>query len=358
MDKKQSLELCAALSNAKGAPGFEDEVLTVLRAFGAELGDFREDSLRNLYLSRRGNKGSRPVVQLDAHTDEVAFMVQAIKPNGTLRFTTLGGWVNSNIPAHRVWVQTADGSYIPGVTASKPPHFMSETERRAQPVVEDMSIDIGASSREEVVESFHVRMAAPVVPDVTFTYDEKHDLMVGKAFDCRLGCASILRTLDSLRGKDLSVDVVGAFSVQEEMGTRGAAVTANTVNPDLAIVFEGCPADDTVAEPYMVQTAIHKGPMLRHIDARMITNPRFQRYALDLAEELGIPVQESVRTGGSTNGAPIHLSNQGVPVIVIGVPVRYIHTHYGIAAHSDVENAARLAAAILERMNADQISRF
>ena len=78
----------------------------------------------------------------------------------------------------------------------------------------------------------------------------------------------------------------------------------------------------------------------------------------DLAEELGIPVQESVRTGGSTNGAPIHLSNQGVPVIVIGIPVRYIHTHYGIAAHSDVENAARLAAAILERMDAAQISRF
>ena len=90
----------------------------------------------------------------------------------------------------------------------------------------------------------------------------------------------------------------------------------------------------------------------------MITNPRFQRYALDLAEELGIPVQESVRTGGSTNGAPIHLSNQGVPVIVIGIPVRYIHTHYGIAAHSDVENAAQLAAAILERMDAAQISRF
>ena len=235
---------------------------------------------------------------------------------------------------------------------------MREAERKAQPAVEDMSIDIGASSREEVLRDFRVRMAAPVVPDVTFEYQEKHDLMIGKAFDCRLGCASILRTLDNLRDKTLNVDVTGAFAVQEEMGTRGATVTANTVKPDLAIVFEGCPADDTVAEPYMIQTAIHKGPMLRHIDARMITNPRFQRYALDLAEELGIPVQESVRTGGSTNGAPIHLSNQGVPVIVIGIPVRYIHTHYGIAAHSDVENAARLAAAILERMDAAQISRF
>lgn len=358
MDKKRSVELCAALSNAKGAPGFEDQVLTVVRQYGQDLGTFREDKMRNLYLSRSGNKGGRPMVQLDAHTDEVGFMVQAIKPNGTLRFTTLGGWVNSNIPAHRVWVQTAEGEYIPGVIASKPPHFMSEAERKAQPNVEDMSIDIGASSREEVIRDFHVRMGAPVVPDVTFEYQEKHDLMIGKGFDCRLGCASILRTLDNLKGKELNVDVTGAFAVQEEMGTRGAAVTANTVKPDLAIVFEGCPADDTVVEPYMIQTAIHKGPMLRHIDARMITHPRFQRYALDLAEELGIPVQESVRTGGSTNGAPIHLSNQGVPVIVIGIPVRYIHTHYGLAAHSDVENAAKLAAAILERMDQATLDRF
>ena len=137
---------------------------------------------------------------------------------------------------------------------------MSEAERKAQPAVEDMSIDIGASSREEVLRDFRVRMAAPVVPDVTFEYQEKHDLMIGKAFDCRLGCASILRTLDNLRDKTLNVDVTGAFAVQEEMGTRGATVTANTVKPDLAIVFEGCPADDTVAEPYMIQTAIQRGP--------------------------------------------------------------------------------------------------
>ncbi len=358
MDKKTSLEMIAAISNAKGAAGFEDEVLTVLRRYGEGLGQFREDSLRNLYLSRRENRSGRPVVQLDAHSDEVSFMVQAIRPNGTLRFITLGGWVNSNIPAHRVLVQTADGSYIPGVIASKPLHFMSAAEREKPPAVEDMSIDVGASSREEVIREFHVRIGAPVVPDVTFEYQERHDLMIGKAFDCRLGCSSILWTLDELKGRELNVDVTAAFATQEEMGTRGATVTANTVKPDLAIVFEGCPADDTVAEPYMVQTAIHKGPMLRHIDARMITNPRFQRYALDLAQELNIPVQESVRSGGSTNGAPIHLSNQGVPVIVIGIPVRYIHTHYGIAAHGDVANAVKLAAAILERVDGDVISRF
>ena len=98
--------------------------------------------------------------------------------------------------------------------------------------------------------------------------------------------------------------------------------------------------------------------MLRHIDARMITNPRYQRYVLDLAAKLGIPAQESVRKGGSTNGAPIHLSNTGVPVIVVGLPVRYIHTHYGIAALSDVENAVKLAGAVVESLNADVIGSF
>ena len=98
--------------------------------------------------------------------------------------------------------------------------------------------------------------------------------------------------------------------------------------------------------------------MLRHIDARMITNPRFQRWALDLAEELKIPVQEAVRTGGATNGAPIHLSNQGVPCIVIGFPVRYIHSHYGIASLADFENGVTLAAEIIKRLDAERIRQF
>ena len=285
-------------------------------------------------------------------------MVQAIRPNGALKFLTLGGWVNSNIPAHKVRVRDRWGNWIPGITVAKPPHFMTAEEKNRMPALEEMSIDVGASSLEEAKNDFGIRVAAPVAPDVTFEYDEKHDLMLGKAFDNRLGCAAIQATLDALGGENLAVDVVGAMAAQEEMGTRGATVTARRVKPDIAIVFEGCPADDTVVEPWLSQTALHKGPMLRHIDARMITNPRFQRYALDLAEQLGIPVQESVRSGGSTNGAPIHLSNLGVPCIVMGLPVRYIHSHYGIASLEDFRNGVRLAAEIIRRLNADVIGSF
>lgn len=358
MDKIQNLKMIGDISNANGAPGFEDEVVEVLRGYAEGLGELKEDSLRNFYIYRKENRGGRPVVQLDAHSDEVAFMVQAIKPNGTLQIIPLGGWVASNIPAHKVWVRNTDGEYIPGIVASKPPHYMTEAERKAPLEISSLSVDVGAVSMEDAVQNYRVRIGEPVVPDVTFRYDEVHDLMVGKSFDCRLGCAQILAALRELAGEELKVDVVGACASQEEVGTRGSVITSRVIHPDLAIVFEGCPADDTCVEPYLVQTAIKKGPMLRHIDARMITNPRYQRYALDMASKKGIPVQDAVRSAGSTNGASIHLSGEGVPTIVIGIPVRYAHTHYGISAYADFENGVKLACEILRDMDEEKIKSF
>ena len=358
MEKAQALEMIAAISNANGVSGFEEEVAAVIRPYAETVGETCVDRMRNVFIRRFENNGKRPVVQLDAHSDEVGFMVQAICPNGTLRIIPIGGWVPSNIPAHKGWVRNNEGKYIPGLTASKPPHFMTEAERRSPLEMSHITIDIGATSAEEAVRDFGIRIGDPVSPDVSFTYDETHDLMVGKAFDCRVGCAAILKTLHELKGEELNVDIVGACAAQEEVGVRGATITANVIKPDIAIVFEGCPADDTVVEPYMVQTAIKRGPMLRHIDAKMITNPRYQRYALGLAEELGIPVQDAVRASGATNGSAIHLSGAGVPVIVIGIPVRYAHTHYGISAYSDFDNAVKLACALLRRFDRELIYSF
>ena len=358
MDKNQTLGMIGDISEANGVSGFEDLVADAVRKHAHGLGSFEEDSLRNLYIYRKENKGGRMVVQLDAHSDEVGFMVQAIRPDGTLQMIPLGGWVNSNIPAHRVLVRNADGEYIPGITASKPPHYMTEAQRNAPLDIHDITVDIGAVSKKEAIEKFHVRMGEPIVPDVTFEYLEKHDLMIGKGFDCRLGCASIISTLQELQEMELEVDVIAGIASQEEVGVRGASLTCQRIKPDIAIVFEGCPADDTCVAEYEVQTAIKRGPMLRHIDARMITNPRYQRYALDLCKELEIPVQEAVRRAGSTNGAAIHLSNQGVPTIVIGVPVRYAHTHYGISSYEDYQNGVRLACEILKRLNETVIRGF
>jgi putative aminopeptidase FrvX len=358
MDKKNTLAQIGDISNTPGVSGFEDETVALLRRLSEGMGEQSEDAMRNLYLKRAGFKPGLPVLQLDAHSDEVGFMIKAVRPNGTLEFVPLGGWVPSNVPAHRVLVRNDRGVWIPGIVASKPPHFLSEAEKKTPPEIADMVIDVGASCSQEIREDYRISVAAPVVPEVKFEYQPDHDIMMGKAFDNRLGCAAIIAALGELAGKDLGVNVTGAFAAQEEVGLRGATVTAQAVRPDIAIAFEGSPADDTVVEPYAVQTALKKGPMLRHIDARMITNPRFQRFALDLARQRGIPVQEAVRTGGSTNGGVIHLSGKAVPVIVVGIPVRYIHTHYGMASYEDFENSVKLACEVILSLNSRVIQGF
>lgn len=358
MDKNQTLQMIADISNANGVSGFEDLVVDTVIRYGEGLGTFVRDSLCNLYIERKENKDGRLRVQLDAHSDEVGFMVHAVRPDGTLQIIPIGGWIASNIPAHRVSVRNADGDYIPGITASKPPHYMTAAERNTALDIRDITVDIGAVSRAEAIETFGIRIGEPVAPDVTFEYLEPHDLMIGKSFDCRLGCAAILSTLKELAGEPLKVDIIAGVAAQEEVGVRGATVTSRRIKPDIAIVFEGCPADDTCVADYEVQTAIKRGPMLRHIDGQMITNPRYQRFALDLCQELQIPVQEAVRRAGATNGAAIHLSGQGVPVIVIGIPVRYAHTHYGISAYEDYKNGVRLACEILKRLDEKLVRSF
>ena len=358
MDKQKTLAMIEALSNAPGVSGFEDEAVQALRRYSEGLGTIREDALRNLYVTPEAQSAHLPLVQLDAHSDEVGYLVKALRPNGTLDFITLGRMGASNIPAHRVLVRNTLGQYIPGIIAGKPPHFMTEAEKHRVPDICDMVIDVGASSDRELRDEYHIGIAAPVVPDTAFVYRPDHDVMIGKAFDNRLGCAGIIAVLGELAGQDLKVRIAGAFAAQEEVGLRGATITAQELKPDIAIVFEGSPADDTIVESYAVQTALKKGPMLRHFDVRMITNPRFQRFALDLARSKRIPVQEAVRTGGSTNAGVIHLTGKAVPVIVIGIPVRYIHTHYGIAAYRDFDQAVTLACEVIRHLDEAVINGF
>jgi len=356
--KTEQIELIKKLSDANGISGFEDEVVAIVRDEIVDVCDVYEDTLRNLYFTAKGNTGKRPKVWLDAHTDEVGFIVQYLKSNGTLGFLPVGGWVPSTILASKVRVKAACGNYISGVVASKPPHFMSAAEQGQGPKIDQMAIDVGAISKDELQDSFGIGVAAPVVPDVTCEYDEKHEMFLGKAFDCRIGVAALIETLKQLPSDELDVDIVGTFTAQEEVGLRGAKVATEMLSADIAIVFEGGPADDGIVPPDQVQNAIKKGPMLRHFDVSMINNPRFMRHALNVAKEANIPVQEAVRSGGGTNGGAIHMSKNGIPTIVITVPVRYIHSHHGFVAYHDYNEAINLAKAVIKSLNAEVISTF
>jgi len=349
----ESVQMIKDLTMAFGAPGFEDDVLEVARKYAPKGADIVEDSLRNLYICPKNEETpGLPTVLIDAHSDELGLMVRAIKPNGTLAFITLGMWTPHVLTAQRVSIKNLDGKLITGIVASKPPHFGSDEGVIS---VDHLVIDIGASSKEEVEQVYKIAPACPIVPEAYFLHDTINDIMMAKAFDCRLGCAAVLETLENVKDLKLNVNAVGALSVQEEVGIRGAAVVANRVKPDVAICFEGSPADDTFAEPHLVQTKLKHGPMLRHIDQGMITHPRLIRFTLDLAKKLQIPVQEAVRTGGSTNGYAYHLSNLGVPTIVIGLPTRYIHSHNSIASLSDYRNGVRLATEMVKALNTEII---
>lgn len=257
----KSLEMIADLSNAFGPSGFEDAVLEVAKNYCQDIAQVTDDCMRNIYIRPNDVQGDRPVFMLDAHCDEVGFMVHSIRPNGTIRFVTLGGWSTGCLASSKVLVRNAEGRYIPGVIAAKPVHFMSASERNGAGAasVSDFSIDIGATSAQEAEEVFQIRIGEPIVSDVSFQYDVERDVMIGKAFDCRIGCAALIETLHRLQGRQLDVDVMGVLSSQEEVGERGVKVAVNQVRPQIAICFEGCPADDTFTESYAVQTALKKG---------------------------------------------------------------------------------------------------
>lgn len=349
-------KIIQAFSNANGAPGFEDEVLDVARAFASDAIAIDEDKLRNLYLPLPGNTGQRPVVMIDGHTDEVGFMIQLVNGNGTLKFVPLGGWSPQVVMGQKVRVRNAQGKYIPGVVGAKPPHFSGGNNKLVD--IQDMFIDVGATSKDELINEFKIEPGAPVTPDAAFSFQKKTGLMTGKAFDNRLGCAAVIETLNALENEALNVDVVGTLSAQEEVGLRGAQVAARRVRPDLALIFEGTPADDTFVDSNSAQSVLKKGPQVRHRDNSMVPNPRFIKYARDIAKEAGVPFQDAVRDSGGTNGGAVHLAHEGVPVVVIGAPVRYIHAPHGIAAIQDFAAAVDWACAILKKLDHDVIKGF
>ena len=351
-----TIKLLEKLSNLHGAPGHEQEVLEFIKdnmkGYICE-----RDSINNLYI-KTNIEQDKPVVALDCHSDEVGFIVEGIKANGTITFLPLGGWHITNIPAHSVVIRNFKGDYIKGVVSSKPPHFMTAEEKQRLPKMEELVIDIGTSSYEETVELYGIEVGNPITPDVMFSYDEKIEVVRGKAFDNRLGCAIVMEIMKEIKSKELKVEAVGVVSAQEEVGLRGAQVAANTVRPDFAIIFEGSPADDTFKDTFSSKGAIGKGVQLRVLDAGMVSNPRVQEFVTNIAIKNHIPFQVIARSGGSTNGGKYHIAEKSIPTVVIGIPTRYIHTHYTYASVKDYKNAICLGKKILEELSKDIIKSF
>lgn len=334
-------DLLARLSEAFGPPGAEDEVRAILQE---ELKDRWDeayvDSMGNLIASfGRSRKGPRAMIA--AHMDEVGFIVDFIEEDGSLRFKKVGGIDDRVLPASRVRVGRHK---VPGVIGLKPKHLLKGDE--AEKVVEsdDLFIDIGARSRSEAEEV--VRPGDYAAWDTPFR-TLSATVVSGKALDDRAGCAMAA----ALAKEELPLPVDVAFTVQEEIGLRGAKVAAERVRPDFAVVLEATTCAD-MPDPSSRRrsTLLGRGPALTFQDASSIPHRGLLELLVRTAEDEGIPYQWKQTTAGGNDAGSIHVAAGGIPTVSISLPCRYLHTPRSLLSLADMEQAVRLVRAFLERI--------
>jgi len=245
-----------------------------------------------------------------------------------------------------VILQSSKGP-VHGIVGSKPPHIQKEEERKKIVTFDELFIDIGAESKEDVAK-MGVRVGDPIVFDEEFVSIGK-DLVIGKAFDNRIGCAIMIETLKLLKDTDCNVFAVG--TVQEEVGLRGAATAAFGVDPDVGLALDVTVAGDVPGvREFDSSVKMGKGPALSVTDAGLITHPKVLRILLDTAEENKISYQLETGLMGTTDAARISLARQGVPCGTVSVPARYIHSPIGMINLRDAEASAKLTAAAVLNM--------
>jgi putative aminopeptidase FrvX len=335
------------LSNACGVAGRENEVrelmIQLMKPYADEI---VVDKLENVIAIKKG-KSPAPKIMLAAHMDEVGLMVKTITKEGFLQFTKMGGIDDRILPAQKVTIFSRKRAF-PGIIGSKPPHIQKEDERKKVMAFDELFIDIGAESKEDAL-ALGVAVGDPVGFDIKYVQLGR-DVVMGKAFDNRAGCVAMIETLKMLEKTDYTVCAVG--TVQEEVGLRGAATAAFGVDPDLAIALDVTVAGDTPGiREFDTSTKIGKGPALSISDSGLITHPKVLRWLLDSAEEEKIPYQIEAGLMGSTDAARIYLTRQGIPSGNISIATRYIHSPVSVLCLKDIENAAKLTVAAIQRIS-------
>ncbi len=351
-------DLLAQCSNALGISGFEAPLRALVRQELEAYPSFKLKTYRsgNILATKEHAQPHAPRLMLAAHMDEIGFMVQAITPDGFLTIVPIGGWWNHTLPSQRMLVRAMDGTLIPAQVGSKPPHLLPESQRRQVLPDEALCIDLGASSEHEV-RALGIAEGCPVTPDVQLQPLAIPHRWMGKAFDNRVGVYSMIQSLQQLAQEDLPCTLMGAGTVQEEVGTRGARALDNDLRPDVVIVLEGPPADDTMGMPSVGRMGeLGKGVQVRLYDPTNITHPELAAFVRQVAQEEGIPCQWAVRRTGGTDAAASYPNWSGTPAIVLGVPVRYIHSHNGILDDRDLDAMVQLTQAIIRKATSENLA--
>ncbi|MEO8612212.1 MAG: M20/M25/M40 family metallo-hydrolase, partial [Chloroflexota bacterium] len=305
--------------------------------------DIRIDAMGSITAVKKAKGKSRMRVMLDAHMDEVGFMVTGVDGDGSIRFTGIGGIDDRILPGLRVKV---GDDLLPGVIMWTPIHKNRDQNTKK---LDSLRIDIGASGKDET--NGKVKAGDRIAFDSSFM--EMSDKIVrGKSFDDRVGCSLLI---DVLQGGPYPVDVLAAFTVQEEIGLRGARVAAQILKPDIAFALEGTTANDIpnpLADPdedadVNPTSRLGDGPALTVMDRSLIVDPRILNFLRKTADDNGIPYQLKTMLGGGTDAGSIHTTWGGVPSGVISVPCRYIHSPTAYLNRDDYDNTLKLVQAVL-----------
>ncbi len=353
MPQSETVTILKELSESFGPSGFESETGRIIHKHVKGYADeIRTDKLGSIIFKKRGSK-ARPRVLLAGHIDEVGFVVTGIdKQTGFLTFSNLGGWFDQVLLGHRVVIRTKKGD-LHGVIAAKPPHLLPPEEREKVVKLDHMYMDVGASSGEEA-EELGIRIGDPVMPWSPFQLIQKGRIAMGKAFDDRVGALIALETFRRLKKQKVSHQntVYAAATVQEEVGLRGAGTVAHAVEPDVAIALDiDISGDVPGIKPSEAPSKMGRGVTILTFDASMIPNQALKNLVIETAEREKIPYQLSLVTRGGTDAGRFHISRSGCPSIVIGVPVRHIHSHAAMVNLDDIENAVKLNVALIKRLD-------
>lgn len=334
--------LLKELTELHGVSGNEDEVRNFIQEkIKGYATDIKIDSIGNILAFKKGRK-SRHRVMLCAHMDEVGFMATGYGDNGTIKFRPVGGIDDRILLSKRVVI---GDKKIKGVIGYRPVHLQEKDERKNVVKYKQLYIDIGAGSKDE---------AKKLVSEGDFiSFDSEYasfgsGLAKAKSLDDRLGCAVLIEILKRKYDHDLYT----CFTVQEEVGLRGAKVAAYSIKPDVAVILEGTTCSDVPGvEKQDYSTRLGEGAALTIMDRTSYSNKYLVEYLHSLAVRNSIKVQyKQTITGGNDAGA-IHTSVGGIPAAIISVPCRYIHSPVSVASIRDYESCRDLTGAFMEELD-------
>lgn len=297
-------------------------------------------------LAIKKGEDSKNRIMLDAHIDEIGFMISHIDKSGFLRFVPIGGWDSRILLGQCVKILVNNEETYHGIIGSKPPHLTTEKERKTPVQIDGMYIDCGFSSEEDA-ESYGIEIGA-----VGTLYDPfvefPNNMIRGKAFDDRTGVNVLIQTIKEYENKTPEDTLLFAFSTQEEVGGRGAATAAFSLDPTMAIALENTTAGDVPGiKDSVCPTYIGKGPAITVADRSMISSPIINARLIENAKHEKIPFQMKKPIFGGTNAGVIHKSRGGIPSSVVSVPCRYIHSPTSLLSITDIFHTIQLISAFI-----------